>query len=274
MNRIDELQTCRDNIIERVRKHLEQARQHARNRAAPVTTLTYAQSIDGCIAPPAGGTLQLSNLQSQKLTHQVRSLHDAILIGVNTVLIDDPQLTVRLVKGRNPQPVVVDSRLRFPFEARLLSDPCVRPIIMCGNHACHKKEQELIRAGARIIRTPLKEDGAIDLPRAMVRLKQLGFHSVMVEGGARIISSVLACQIADLLMLTICPRFVGGLAAVKPLCCHSHARMPELGKLHYQSLAGDLIVCGVFENPGNGFGDVRCNHEAAAEPMKGIRQAD
>src|SRR4051794_24685033 len=86
----------------------------------PIVTLAYAQSLDGSIATAARRPLALSSQPALKLTHQLRAEHDAILVGIGTVLADDPLLTVRLVNGPNPVPVVLDSRLRLPSTARLL----------------------------------------------------------------------------------------------------------------------------------------------------------
>lgn len=229
-------------IIRKLRDHLETARVRFEDRLTPVTTLTYAQSIDGCIAPWGGGTLQLSNPKCQQMTHEIRALHDAILVGINTVLCDDPRLTVRLAKGENPQPIVVDSRLRFPLQARLLNAPCIRPIIATGEGACKQKAKQLIAAGARVVRVPQHADGLIDLFQLLQMLKQMGLQSVMVEGGAKVITSVLSSQIADQLLLAIAPRFVGGLRAVNPTQALEH--MPELRDVHYQLVSGDLVVWG------------------------------
>lgn len=242
MNAFDDHPPAQVEIIDKLRNHLEVARVRLGNRATPITTLTYAQSIDGCIAPWGGGTLHLSSPKSQEMTHGIRALHDAILVGINTVLCDDPRLTVRLVEGKNPQPVVVDSRLRFPLQARLLRDPCVRPIIATGEAACEKKATQLMAMGARVLRVPQEENGLIDLSQLLKMLKQLGFRSVMVEGGAKVITSVLSSQIADQLLLAIAPRFVGGLRAVNPAQAWGH--MPELRDVHYQLMSGDLVVWG------------------------------
>jgi 3,4-dihydroxy 2-butanone 4-phosphate synthase/GTP cyclohydrolase II len=157
---------------------------------------------------------------------------------------DDPQLTVRLADGANPQPVVVDSHLRFPLKANLLRDPCVRPIIATSHRSCPRKEAELIATGAQVLRVPVTADGLIDLIHLMRRLKDLGLQSVMVEGGAGIITNMLASGLADQLLITIAPRFVGGLRAVKQLPNNPRVQMPRLTNLHYASLAGDLIVRG------------------------------
>ncbi len=252
MNIFDDFPERQIDIIEKLTSHLAQQRHCLDDRPNPLVTLTYAQSIDGCIAPFGGGTLQLSNPESLQLTHRIRALHDAILVGVNTVLCDDPRLTVRLSSGSNPQPIVLDSRLRFPLDAKLLRDPCVRPIIATGPSACDGKAAQLIAAGARLIRVPLRDDGLIDLTQLLPRVKQMGFQSVMVEGGAKVITSVLASQIADQLLLAIAPRFVGGMRAVNPT--PEWEQMPQLYNVHYQLLAGDLVVWGHLR-PASGSSD-------------------
>src|SRR5687768_4642967 len=92
----------------------------------PVVTLSYAQTLDGSLALP-GRQLIISSPESMKMTHELRAAHDGLLVGIGTVLIDDPRLTVRLADGRNPQPVVLDSRLRMPLTANLLKHPDRRP---------------------------------------------------------------------------------------------------------------------------------------------------
>jgi 3,4-dihydroxy 2-butanone 4-phosphate synthase/GTP cyclohydrolase II len=242
MTGIDERRASEDEIIERVRHRLDHAHRCHSPRDLPFITMTYAQSLDGSIARSEGETLQLSNSLSRRLTHQVRSVHDAILVGINTVLRDNPRLNVRLVKGKNPQPVVVDSRLRLPLDACLLRDPCVRPIVFAGENAPPAKEHRLVEAGAQVIRVMERADGLLDLMQLFVRLRQMGFRSVMVEGGASIITSMLTLRLADQFLLTISPRFVGGLRAVQPQDGSECDRMPRLCNLQYQWLAEDLII--------------------------------
>jgi 3,4-dihydroxy 2-butanone 4-phosphate synthase/GTP cyclohydrolase II len=232
-------------IISRFRVRLAEMQERYAARPFPVITLTYAQSIDGSIAPLEGGTLLLSNSRTRRMTHQLRALHDAILVGINTVLCDDPRLTVRLVSGSHPQPVVLDSRLRFPLDARLLRDPCVRPVIATGQQACPEREQQLTDRGARVIRLPRREDGLIDLTRLFLRLKQDGFESVMVEGGSCLITNVLVSQLADQLLLAIAPRFVGGLQAVKPT--PASQSLPRLQDVCCQLMDGDVVLWGSLQ---------------------------
>src|SRR5438874_9179107 len=112
-------QTPHHQVMDRVKTRLDQAARVPAER--PFVTLSYAQSLDGSITTRPGATLGLSNSASQALTHDIRAHHEAILVGVNTVLTDDPRLTVRLVDGRSPRPVIVDSHLKTPPTARLLA---------------------------------------------------------------------------------------------------------------------------------------------------------
>ena len=88
------------------------------DRTIPFVTLTFAQSIDGSIALRRGEPLLLSGAESMKMSHELRALHDGILVGIGTVIADNPSLTTRLVKGSNPRTVILDSQLRTPLEKR------------------------------------------------------------------------------------------------------------------------------------------------------------
>ena len=209
----------------------------------PTVTLSYAQSLDGCIAAVPGQSLPLSGAESMLLTHRLRAAHDAILVGIGTVLADDPRLTVRLVEGQSPRPVIVDSRLRFPPDARLLEATGVRPLIATTEQADREREALLEAAGATVLRLPASTDGRVDLAALLERLATLGVSSVMVEGGARIIASFLAQRLVDRIVVTVAPRLVGG---VHPLgqTDASAVRYPSLRNVHYQRAGDDMVVWG------------------------------
>jgi riboflavin-specific deaminase-like protein len=241
-------------VIGPIQLRIQRALRQFGDRSTPVTTLTYAQSLDGSIAAAGGRTLQLSNRESQILTHRLRALHDAILVGINTVLNDDPRLTVRLAEGKDPQPVVIDSRLRLPLNATLLRNSGLRPIVVTSERACETKERQLASAGLRVVRLREQDNGLLDLADALRRLKQMGIRTVMVEGGARIITSVLACGLADLLVLTVAPTFVGGVPSIAALDGKVAGQLPRLRNLHYQPLADDLVIVGDLGSERNGSG--------------------
>ncbi len=211
-------------------------------------TLAYAQSLDGCIAARVGCSTPISGNESLVLTHGLRAIHDAILIGVNTVLVDDPQLNVRLVDGDSPRPVVVDSRLRVPPDARVFQRPNARPIIATTEQASAEKAARLAEAGAEVVRVPANSAGQVDLCRLVGRLRQFGIRSMMIEGGARIITSILSLQLAHQLVLTISPTMLGGVHAVESLGGTGAAARPRLINVYNCWLGGDLVVQGEFES--------------------------
>ncbi len=202
----------------------------------PLITLSYAQSMDGSIAAAPGQPLALSGPEAMKLTHELRAAHDAILVGIGTVLADNPRLTARsgLAPGSQPQPVVLDSRLRFPLNAALLnhSKP---PIIATTPHADSQLQAALESAGATVVRFP-GSGGHVLLPALLEWLAQSGIKSLMVEGGSAVITSFLSEGLVDRIIVTIAPRFVGGLRAVNARCDLA------LRNVTYRTLGADLIV--------------------------------
>ena len=230
-----------------VEKLLARASTHRAQHGRPLVTLAYAQSLDGSISAGRGQPLGISGPAAQELTHRLRSAHDAILVGIGTVLADNPLLTVRLVEGPNPQPVVLDSRLRFPLQARLLSGPH-SPWIAMGASAPAASRLALEKAGARLLYLPSDEGGRVSLTALLDCLGQQGVNSLMVEGGARVITSFLAEGLVDQVVLTIAPVFVGGLQAVDGLVGKSaNNRLvgyPRLDVVGSEFLGQDLVVWG------------------------------
>ncbi len=206
----------------------------------PHITLTYAQSLDGSIAVKRGEQTAISGAQSLKMTHQLRAQHDAILVGIGTVLADDPSLTVRLVVGPQPQPVIVDSHLKTPVDARLLAHP-KPPIILTTHPADSVRMRNLESAGAVVVRGAATPAGQVQLTAAMATLVQLGLHSVMVEGGARILTAFLTAQLVDSMVITIAPTLLGGLNAITHLNGHG---APRLQNPRMVQLGEDIVVSG------------------------------
>ena len=193
---------------------LRQVRSRARLSDRPFVTLAYAQSVDGSIALARGQRCTLSGPESLQFTHALRACHDAILVGVGTVLTDDPELRVRLVEGRDPQPVIVDSRLSTPRTARLLTQAGRQPWIGTTIGTAAERHALLETAGCRILPCAAWANGWVDLDALLRRLHAEGIGQVMVEGGARIITSFLDAQLVDYVVITIAPVFLGGLSAV------------------------------------------------------------
>jgi GTP cyclohydrolase II len=220
---------------------------HCQKMGRPWVTLSYAQSLDGCIAASLGQPLALSGPQSLILTHQLRAAHDAILVGIGTVLADDPRLTVRLAQGEDPQPVVVDSRLRFPMDANLLCEHRLPPWIATREEADRGRQHALEAARARVLRLPADPGEGVNLVALLQQLGTLGINRLMVEGGARIITSFLRERLVDFLVLTVSPMLVGGVHALHNLAETDPPRFPRLCQPHHEWLGDDLILWGELD---------------------------
>ena len=181
-------------------------------------TVHYAQSLDGRIATRTGDSQWIGGQESLKLAHRLRGSHDAVLVGVGTVIADDPRLTTRLVKAPSPHRLVVDSRLRLPLEARLLHDGAARTTIVTTAEAPAERREALIAAGAELLVAASDAQRRVDLNDMVHLLVQRGIGSLLVEGGADVITSVLRAGLCDRLVVCIAPRVVGqGIEAVGDL---------------------------------------------------------
>jgi 3,4-dihydroxy 2-butanone 4-phosphate synthase/GTP cyclohydrolase II len=183
------------------------------------------------------------------ITHRLRAAHQAILVGLGTILADDPRLTVRLVEGADPQPVIVDTHLRIPLESSLMTRTDLPPIIFYSDGAntepqgVLQRREALQQRGARLVACPLTAEGKIDLHAAVRKLREFGIRSLMIEGGARIISHVLTRRLADLAVITLCPVWLGGLRLTETQLNRSSG-WPSLEDPIYEPAGGDLVIWG------------------------------
>jgi len=205
-------------------------------------TLTYAQSMDGCIARQPGVPFSISSPETFEFTHKLRAVHDAILVGIGTVLADNPSLTTRLVDGENPQPVIIDSKLRMPTSCKLLCDErCTKkPFIVCTEEGYSQdRASELVKAGAHVIKCQATDEGSVNLASALNVLGKR-FKSIMVEGGAGIITSLLnQPSLVNRVILTIAPKFFGGFHGVRSVI---KPDFEQFWKIEYVEQIGEDIV--------------------------------
>lgn len=178
------------------------------DRRRPRITLAYAQSLDGGISAVRGRPTAISGSESSRITHRLRAHHDAILVGIGTVLADDPRLTVRLCDGEDPRPVVLDAGLRTPPDARLLADGR-RPLVFCavGSSAAAKRLED---RGVELQTVERDETGRLRLDAVLEELGRRGIRRLMVEGGGAVLSSFLAQGVWDRAVLTVAPLWLGG----------------------------------------------------------------
>lgn len=203
----------------------------------PRVTLSYAQSLDGCIAAAPGQRTPLSGPQAMQMTHALRAQHDAILVGVGTVIADNPRLNVRLVEGRSPQPIVLDSQLRMPLNAALIQTPAHSLWVFCTSAAPTQRQNALRAAGARVFSVNADQN-RVNLGEMLQICAAQGVHSLMIEGGASIIHAFLQAQMVDRVVITLAPRLLCGLPALGMALRH----LPELCNPRYQILGPDIVL--------------------------------
>lgn len=186
----------------------------------PFVTVKYAQTLDGRIATRTGDSQWISSHPSLRLAHQLRREHDAILVGIGTVLRDDPRLTVRLVGGPDPLRIVIDSRLRIPLDARVIKEKTDRPTIIFTSKSSDPERARMItRTGAEVKTVSAASNSlGIDVTEILRALGRQSISSVLVEGGSGIITSLLAAGAVDRLVVVTAAKIVGrGIEAVGDL---------------------------------------------------------
>jgi 3,4-dihydroxy 2-butanone 4-phosphate synthase/GTP cyclohydrolase II len=173
----------------------------------PYIVIKYAQSVDGRIATSTGDSRWISGEAERALSHGLRAACDAVLVGAGTIVSDDPLLTVRLVDGASPRRVVVDSRLRVPVHAAVFGDEAVTTIVTTAL-ADAGKRGALERKGVELTDVGASEEG-VDLVEAVAKLRRSGIESLLVEGGARVITSLLRKGLVDRIVVAVAPILLG-----------------------------------------------------------------
>lgn len=191
-----------DKLIAPFRKHV--------TTGLPLVTLKLAASLDGRIATKTGDSRWISNEASRRFVHRLRAEHDALLVGANTVIADDPELTCRLRGGRNPVRVVLDGRLRLPLSSRILSAPLVAPTwVVTDRAAPARKLAQLEQRGVDVLRLPARHH-EIALPAVLAALGKRGVLSLLIEGGGMLAAAALRAGLVDRLLLFLAPKLIGG----------------------------------------------------------------
>lgn len=218
-------------------------------RGVPHVTLKIAMSLDGKTATRTGDARWITSDDSRRRVHEMRNQVDAVLVGIGTILTDDPDLTTRLVgvDCRHPDRIVIDSQLRIPSRARVLTHRNRgRTILVVGPRASEARIRELRELGAEV----LVIDGGgrrVDLRLVVERLFAMGITSILIEGGSEIAASSLAAGIVDKLVFFIAPILIGGREAPPVLGGRGIAALAEATRLRdvrWSSFGGDLMVEG------------------------------
>lgn len=223
----------------------------------PRVTIAYAQTLDGRVATRTGSSQWISGPESLRLAHALRASHDAVMVGIGTVLADDPRLTVRLVPGRDPLRVVMDSALRTPLAAAVLAGGAATGTLLAVTVAADPAHVEAVRAlGATVLCVAEDEGGRAALPALLAELRARGVASLLVEGGARLITALLRAKLVDRLVVTVAPKLLGaGIEAVGDLGITALADAIRLDPVTTERYGADLVLDGQVAYPEGAHGN-------------------
>lgn len=181
----------------------------------PRVTIGYAQSLDGCLATVSGESKWISGQAALTYSQQLRSSHDATMVGIGTIIKDNPLLTCRISECGTPARVVLDSRLRLPADSRLIETATEAPVVLLYTEDTDNRKPALERSGITCLRVKADDEGRCDLSSSLETLYSTGIKSVYVEGGAAVITGLLRHKLADRLICMTAPVIIGnGIHAV------------------------------------------------------------
>lgn len=213
----------------------------------PFVTLKLAQSLDGKIATVEGDSKYLSSKESLKFVHQLRMQSDAVVIGGNTLRTDNPQLTVRMVKGENPYRIVLSKRLDFSDKYALIRNKDNKTIIASTDRAIKRFIKS--KRSSNIIYWSLKPHGnSIDLNDLLSKAYEFEFHSLLFEGGAELASSLLREKLVDRLILVITPYIIGkGIDSFVDYEIKNLQSKLSFSSYEFKEVGKDIVLEGYFK---------------------------
>ena len=218
----------------------------------PFVTVKLAQTIDGRIATAGGDSQWISSLPSRKLAHRLRAENDAVMIGLGTVRADNPALTVRQVRGRNPYRIVVTGSGRFPRGCRLLTEnDDFKTVVATTGDVAERlvRGRKTSRLTCWIVRRDRR--GRLSPEDLLEKAARFGLQSLLIEGGAELATSFLKAGLVDKYVAIIAPRIIGGgIEAVRDLGIRRMADSIQLARTSFEKLGPDLVVFGYL--PGRG----------------------
>lgn len=217
----------------------------------PFVTMKAAITLDGKIATRTKASRWISGERSREQGHRLRNQNDAIMVGIGTVLADNPSLTTRLPEGgRNPLRVVVDSSARMPLEARVVNENPEKTLIYATEDAPSERVAVLREKGVSVVQLPAAAGGRVPLDKAMDDLGQRQVISVLVEGGSALNYSLLEAGLVDKVYFFVAPVIFGGEQAPSPVGGKGVATVEEAWRIRDIEISrcdADLLVTGYID---------------------------
>lgn len=217
----------------------------------PFIYLKTAQTLDGYLATKSGDSKWITNQKARLIGHQLRHKVDAILVGIGTVIEDDPQLTTRLKDGRGKDSIriIIDAELEIPLEARVINQESnVNTIIVCGDKVDEIKKEKLIKKeNVEILSLPLNAEHRIPLKKLLTIVHDRCISSVLVEGGGKINYSFLKMNLVDKIYAFIAPKILGGNDGISVFSGDGPESMSEVRKIkevEYRIVGDNILVMG------------------------------
>ena len=213
----------------------------------PFITLKYAMTLDGKIATANADSKWITGEAARTFAHRLRRQHDAVLVGIGTVLADDPELTTRMVQGKNPVRVVLDTKLRISLMATVLN-PAAETIIFTGMEADEDKVNALnALPNVEVVRLSA-EEGKLPIAKVVAALAERGITSLLVEGGSSVHGAFYDAGLADRVYALVAPKIIGGKNALTAVGGEGSEFVAEgwlLEEVEVQKLGTDIMVTGL-----------------------------
>ena len=215
----------------------------------PFVSLKIAQTIDGKIAARDGSSRWISGEESRRFAHSLRSAHDAVLVGVNTVIADDPELTVRFAEGKNPIRIVLDSSLRTPLESKVFNiKDHVRTIVTTSDEADSLKLAGLRNKDVEVWILPTSAHKKVNLEALLKKSAAEGITSILVEGGSEVVTAFVGSRLADKIYICIAPTVLGsGYSSIQDLGIESLREAFSIRDTEVRLLGDDVLVTGYLD---------------------------
>lgn len=213
----------------------------------PFVFLKTAMTLDGKTATVNGQSQWITGQQSRNRVHEMRNFCDGIVVGIGTVLADDPQLTTRLPSGgKNPVRIIVDSKARTPVTAKVIQDGQAPTLIAVSHRAPAERVHEIMSQGknVEIIKVP-DGPGGLDLRELFSQIGKRGIVSIMLEGGATLNASALQANIVDKVYWFVAPKIIGGSAAPGPVGGQGIASLDDahlLEDISMETVGNDILI--------------------------------
>jgi diaminohydroxyphosphoribosylaminopyrimidine deaminase/5-amino-6-(5-phosphoribosylamino)uracil reductase len=220
-------------VLEEACRQLNEGYISVMTRGRPFVILKLAATLDGKIATASGDSQWVTGEAARQWAHRLRAESDAVLVGVNTVIRDDPELTVRRVPGRNPIRIILDGRLRIPLTASVL-DPSKAPTrVATVRPVSSRKRRALEKRGAELLLLPRSErgKGRVDLRALLEALARRDVQRLLIEGGGEVAASALRAGVVDRVCWFQAPLILGGVDARCAVGGESPRRMAEALRL-------------------------------------------